>query len=190
VGEPASSRDEVISRLFEVFRDYGYDGATLSELSRATGLGKSSLYHYFPNGKEDMALAVIKNADAWLRANAIAVATGTGSPRARLTRILNALDQLYDGGRNACVLGNLVLSGTKQPFHRRLNEAFDTWIGALAQLAIEAGVPAKKARERAEDAVAGIEGALVLSAGLDNLAPFRRRLRAIPDALFAGTKDE
>jgi hypothetical protein len=56
--------------------------------------------------------------------------------------------------------------------------------------AVEAGVPAKKARERAEDAVAGIEGALVISAGLDDLAPFRRRLRAIPDALFAGTKDE
>jgi AcrR family transcriptional regulator len=159
----------------------------LSELSRASGLGKSSLYHHFPNGKEDMALAVIESAEAWLRHTVSAVASGDGSPRARLTRILSALDELYDGGRRSCVLGNLVLGGAKQPYHHRLSKAFDVWIAALAQLAVDAGVPRKKAQERAEDAVAGIQGALILSAGVDDLAPFRRRLRAIPDALFSGT---
>jgi TetR/AcrR family transcriptional repressor of lmrAB and yxaGH operons len=190
VPAPLSSRDEVVARLFEVFRDHGYDGATLSELSRATGLGKSSLYHYFPNGKEDMALAVIKSTDSWLRENVAAVANGAGTPRVRLTRILAAIDQVYAGGSKACVLGSLVSSGLPQPFQRRLNDAFDVWIGALAQLALEAGASPKRARARAEDAVASIEGALILAAGVNDPAPFRRRLRAIPDALLTGANDD
>lgn len=41
---PLIPRDEAIDRLLEVFQRLGYDGASLAELSRGTGLGKSSLY--------------------------------------------------------------------------------------------------------------------------------------------------
>ena len=51
------SKDEVIQRIVAAFREHGYEGASLSILSQATGLGRSSLYHYFPNGKTDMAQA-------------------------------------------------------------------------------------------------------------------------------------
>lgn len=49
---------QIVGRLFIVFRDHGYEGASLADLSRATKLGKSSLYHHFPRGKEQMAEAV------------------------------------------------------------------------------------------------------------------------------------
>ena len=55
------SKEAVIKQLSAVFRTHGYDGTTLSLLSEATGLVKASLYHYFPKGKQDMALAVIQN---------------------------------------------------------------------------------------------------------------------------------
>jgi len=61
------SRDEVVERLVGVFQRCGYDGASLSELSAATGLGRSSLYHHFPGGKEEMARAVIARVGAWMR---------------------------------------------------------------------------------------------------------------------------
>src|SRR5947209_5229638 len=65
---PPSSltREEVIDRLMDVFRRLAYDGASLAEFSKATGLGKSSLYHYFPGGKEDMGRAVLGRATKWL----------------------------------------------------------------------------------------------------------------------------
>ena len=62
-----ASRDEVVDRLLTAFRRKGYDGASLADLSAATGLGRSSLYHYFPGGKEEMARAVLDRADAWPR---------------------------------------------------------------------------------------------------------------------------
>ena len=52
---PLLSKEEVLARLMATFRSDGYDGASLAELSQRTGLGKSSLYHYFPGGKAEMA---------------------------------------------------------------------------------------------------------------------------------------
>ena len=61
------SRQEVIERLMLVVRRCGYDGASLAKLSKATGLGKSSLYHYFPAGKDDMVRAVLDHVGSQLR---------------------------------------------------------------------------------------------------------------------------
>ena len=123
---PLISRDEVIDRLLAVFQRLGYDGASLAELSHGTGLGKSSLYHYFPNGKEEMALAVLRRVHAWMEENAIVPLHGQGSPKERLERTLRALDSLYAGGKNACVLGNLVVGGARHLYQRQLRSTFSS----------------------------------------------------------------
>lgn len=43
------ARVEVVQRLLKVFRQHGYEGATLSRISEATGLGRASLCHHFLN---------------------------------------------------------------------------------------------------------------------------------------------
>src|ERR1700685_4521550 len=108
---PTTSRGEATARIFTVFRDRGFEGATRSEIARATGLGKSSLYHYFPNGKDDMVLAVFELLDQWLEENVLKPFHSPGTPAQRLRRMLRALDELHDGGRNACGLGALVGGG-------------------------------------------------------------------------------
>jgi TetR/AcrR family transcriptional regulator, lmrAB and yxaGH operons repressor len=182
---PLIPRDEVIDRLGEVFQRLGYDGASLAELSRGTGLGKSSLYHYFPNGKEEMALAVLRRVHAWIEENAIAPLHGQGSPKERLERILRALDSQYAGGTKACVLGNLVIGGARHLYQRELRSTFSAWVEGLEQLGLETGLSRRKARERAEDVVLQIEGALILCGGLDDPTSFRRVLRKIPKEFLA-----
>jgi AcrR family transcriptional regulator len=183
------TKDQAVDSLFATFRDLGYGGATLSELSRGTGLGRSSLYHHFPGGKEDMAAAVMTRAEAFLREKLTVAAAGEGSPQARLAVILAALDALYAGGKNPCVLASFAQGEARTLFQRELMALFDLWIEGFAALAREAGVPARQARERAEDAVAALEGALILSAGLNDITPFRRRLAALPRALLGGARE-
>ena len=65
-------KDETIAQLLTVFRRYGYEGATLTRLSEATGLGKASLYHHFPKGKEEIAAAVLNYTNNSMTANIIA----------------------------------------------------------------------------------------------------------------------
>lgn len=181
-------KPEVVGRLTTVFRRHGYDGATLSRLSQATGLGKASLYHHFPGGKEDMAEAVLDNAEAWLQSHVVQPLRGPGSARQRLEHMTRALDQLYAGGREGCLLAALTLGEARERFHDRLRRAFKAWIGAIAGVLAEAGLKGEEAARRAEEAVLRIEGALVLGAALGSPAPFRRLLAALPDELLAGTR--
>ncbi len=178
-------RAEVVARIQNVFRDRGFDGASLAEISGATGLGKSSLYHHFPGGKDEMAVAVLERIEAWMSEHALAVLRGSGTPKTRLRSMLHVLDEYYVGGRNACVLGNLVVGGSREQFQAYLTSAFSGWIAALRTLAVEAGVGRSEAQQRAEDAVVRIEGALIVAGGLADPAPFKRALRNIERDLLA-----
>jgi TetR/AcrR family transcriptional repressor of lmrAB and yxaGH operons len=119
------SREEVIDRLMDVFRRFTYDGASLAAFSKATGLGKSSLYHYFPGGKEDMGRAVLGQAVAWLE-QVVRVSLATqGSPEERLRRMLREFNDFYAGGQKACVFGIMAVGSARGIFQRELRDAFD-----------------------------------------------------------------
>ena len=179
------TRDEVIDRLMLAFRRHGYAEASLSELSKATGLGKSSLYHYFPNGKEDMMRAVLEWLASKLRAEVFEPLGGAGTPKRRLDRMIRSLDLFYKGGREACLLGNLVVGETRDRFHRPLAAIFEEWIEAVAATLREAGYSRVVARSRAADAVIRIEGALVLAGAFGDATLFERTLAQLGKELLA-----
>jgi AcrR family transcriptional regulator len=53
------SKQTHVPSLLDLFRQLGYDGVTLSKISQVTGLGKASLYHHFPGGKDEMVETVL-----------------------------------------------------------------------------------------------------------------------------------
>jgi AcrR family transcriptional regulator len=179
------SREEVVERLMLVVRRCGYDGASLAELSKATGLGKSSLYHYFPDGKDDMVRAVLEHLEGVLREQIFTPLREPGPARRRIERMVQALDDFYRGGRESCVLGNLVLGTSRSRFRRQLQAIFDEWIEALAAALMDGGLSKAVARARAEDAVIRVQGALVLAGGMDDVSMFGRALKQMPSDLLA-----
>jgi TetR/AcrR family transcriptional repressor of lmrAB and yxaGH operons len=179
------SRQEVIERLMLVVRRCGYDGASLAELSKATGLGKSSLYHYFPAGKDDMVRAVLERLESQLRDLVFTPLRTPGPARRRVEGMVKTLDAYYRGGREACVLGNLVLGTSRARFKLQLRAIFDEWIDALAVALVDGGLSHSLARARAEAAVMRIEGALVLARAMDDVALFGRALKQLPAELLA-----
>lgn len=178
-------REEAVARLVEVFRQYGYDGATLARLSDATGLGKASLYHHFPNGKEEMAAAVLDYLKLKLEEGMLAPLRSSIAPIDRLLAMARSVDAYYNHGQKACLLAMLALGEANDVFHEQIQQALNVWIDALASVAIDAGVDAATARQRAEDAILQIQGSLILAKGLGDTAPFQRVLAALPDTLLA-----
>ncbi len=183
---PLTPKDEIVSRLFVVFRDQGFDGASLADLSRATGLGKSSLYHYFPNGKSQMAEAVLHRATALIDGAILAAARAPEPLKARLRKIVAAFDQFYAGGRTACVLAQLSTAGIGPEARMHLQSAFAHWIEAIAALATESGMPPARARDFVEDWTARVQGTLILQAANSDHGPFTRAM----DDLLALAKDD
>jgi TetR/AcrR family transcriptional regulator, lmrAB and yxaGH operons repressor len=180
-----ATKEEVLARLLETFRRDGYDGASLAELSKVTGLGKSSLYHHFPRGKAQMATDVLAFLDERLEADLFAPLTSGATPARKLDAMLDTIDAFYDGGKKACLLERLCASTDHARFRRPLARAFTKWMSAIESLAIEAGVSPAIARARAEDAVVRISGALIVSAGTGETGPFRRALDGIRKTLLA-----
>lgn len=159
----------------ESFRKHGYDGASLAALSKRTGLGKSSLYHHFPGGKEQMALEVLAHLNATL-SPAFQAVKDEPDPHEKLDLMLDAVDAFYDGGRKACLLERLAASVDRERFRGPLRATFVQWIAVLTTIVRAAGLSDVVARRRAEGAVVRIEGALVVAAGMRDPSVFARTL--------------
>jgi TetR/AcrR family transcriptional regulator, lmrAB and yxaGH operons repressor len=177
----AKEKAEIVDRLFVVFQDHGYEGASLSDLSRATGLGKSSLYHHFPGGKEQMAEAVLEKGKAFMQTAVADVAKSSEPLKARVRKITAALDRLYAGGKNPCVLGRLAVSEIGPAGRKLAHEIFTIWTDAVAQLARESGMSQVQSRRFAEDWIARVQGSLILYAANGDCSPFERTMAALLD---------
>ena len=178
-------REEAVVRLVNVFRQYGYEGATLTRLSNATGLGKASLYHHFPNGKEEMTAAVLEYLRSKLESGILAPLRSDAVPVERLLAMAQSVNAYYNHGQQACLLAMLALGEANDVFHAQIQQALNVWIDALAGVAMDAGIDATVSRHRAEDAILQIQGALILAKGLGDTAPFQRVLVALPNTLLA-----
>jgi TetR/AcrR family transcriptional regulator, lmrAB and yxaGH operons repressor len=183
---PTLSRDEVLAILLDTFRSDGYDGASLSRLAEATGLSKSSLYHYFPGGKADMGRQVLELAETWLRETLLRPLSDADAPVSdRLDTMLDRVSAFYEDGGKACILGRLSASVERDVFQEQLARVFLIWIDALAKLLQEGGATRAEARKRAEDTLIRIQGALVLCDALHEQRPFQRVIRSLRTELLS-----
>lgn len=177
-------RVETVQRLLKVFRQHGYEGATLSRISEATGLGRASLYHHFPNGKKEMAEAVLTYVNQWFKATVLEPLYSEGQPVERIQAMNTSLSQFYNCGRDACLLAVFTLGESNDLFHPQVQQALNAWIDGLTQVLTEAELDSEQARKRAEDAVMQIQGALVLTRALGDTTLFERVLQQLPVKLM------
>lgn len=185
MSKPAASKDKIVNRLTALFRSHGYEGASLSLISNATGLGRSSLYYHFPNGKEDMAEAALAEVADFFREHVVGPLLETGPARDRIVRFTKGLDKFYSGGQVSCLVNVFNLGDSKDKFQPELAKRMRRLIGVLKDTLVQAGLPAATAAARAEDAVISIHGALVVGRALGGTETFRRVLAELPNRLLA-----
>jgi len=171
---PPGAREAALPALAEVFREHGYAGASLALLGARAGLGKGSLYHAFPGGKEEMAQAVLDAIGAWFAAEIYAPLRDDPDPRAAIRRMLVETGAYFRSGRRVCLVGALALSDERDRFATRIAGYFAEWRDALADALGRAG--RAQAADLAEDAVLAIQGGLVLARALDDADVFARLL--------------
>lgn len=171
--------------LFEVFRNHGYEGTTIAQLSQATGLKKSSLYHRFPAGKDDMAKAVVLYVSKQLHENVIEpLLNSNESPEARFRNMILALKEFYVSGEKNCLLNVLNLGEQKSEINALLNKGYTVWLDALTKLAEAAGMNHKEAVARSERFLIVVEGALVVQRLTNNAQTFLQSMKYEQTAFF------
>jgi AcrR family transcriptional regulator len=177
------SRADAIDAVTGVFRDNGYEGASLSDLAGATGLGRSSLYHYFPGGKADMAAASLEAVNRSMEGLSSDL-DAMPSARDRWTRLAGHMNEFYVGGRKPCLLGAFATGLESLPQGPALARAFRLQQGLFEGIALAAGASPQAAVHRAEDAVSRLQGGLIAARALDDPQRFARTLADIGEALL------
>jgi TetR/AcrR family transcriptional repressor of lmrAB and yxaGH operons len=167
---------ELLDRSTEVFRAHGFEGTSLSRLSEATGLEKASLYHRFPGGKEEIALAVARGVSTWFQEHVFEPLKRAEAPQKKIRVITEQLRVFYADGTMPCALDALSLSGGGDELASALKGALLAWLKAFTDVGRESGLSAAEARRRAEQAVIQIEGSLILGRVLGDTKAFRRAL--------------
>ena len=167
----------LIEALCEVFRSNGYESATLAQLSEATGLKKSSLYHRFPAGKEDMAKVVIAHVNAQLLSHMIEpLSNSKKKPEKRFSDMIAVVMKFYDSGLKNCLLNVMNIGSENTEINTLLNKGYEAWRTALVKLAKEAGMTPKTAEERSEHFLIIVEGALVIQRLTHNALTFQHSM--------------
>jgi len=178
--------EDLLHQLSGAFKDYGYEGTSITILSKVTGLKRPSLYHRFPRGKEQMAEEVLSFIYTWIEENILNKLKENLTPEEKINFFVHQIGKIYENGKNSCILN--MLSATKcenNPFSEAINNTFKTLQVALSDIAVQAGNDRKEAQNRAENILVEIQGALVLSRAMNSTAPFKRMQKRLPDILLS-----
>ena len=107
MASPKITEEKLLDHIADVFRAYGYEGASLNHIAKATGLKRASLYHRFPGGKEEMATAVLQRTARQFDSYILAPLSESITLSQRITRMAERLDEFFHGGRRSCLLDTL-----------------------------------------------------------------------------------
>lgn len=178
---PQKKQDiEIITSLVKTFRTNGYEGTSLTELAKATGLKKASLYHRFPNGKQEMAEAVINYIDDWAEQNIFkSLKDEKTLPIERLIKGLDEIRNSYNGGKESCIFRALSLGQSLDIFEQQIKNGMKKWIKAFQNIGISLGLSEAEANEKAISTLIKIQGSLIVTKGLNDLSVFETTLNEI-----------
>ncbi|GII98349.1 TetR family transcriptional regulator [Sediminihabitans luteus] len=171
-----ADRAAVVRRLGELFRERGYATSSLADVTAATGLGRGSLYHLFPDGKPQMLAAVLDDVDAWFEREVFAPLRDDGDG---IERMVDAVDAYFRSGGRLCLVGRVALEPVDDVLARRLAAWFDRWRVALDVALRARGATADDAADLAEETLAAVQGGLVLAHATGDPAVFGRALRRV-----------
>lgn len=180
-----AARGEIALKLFELFRAGGFEGVSLADIAKATGLGRSSLYHYFPGGKEEMAAAVLDQVQAWAESHLLQPLRAQGSRTERIDRLIEGLNALYAGGEKPCIVPSMLQGTAPKDLTDGVAAVVTGLIEALTDALTASGAAPQPARQAALDAVIRIQGALIVSRAVGTGQPFQMTLDRLRADLLA-----
>lgn len=186
VQEPGS-RERLIVAMTDALRRRGLHGIGLSELLQSARAPKGVLYHHFPGGKTELAIAAIDSVVERMLAGLDRLLQAEPDPIAALQRwVASATQRLQQSGFEAgCPLATVGLESTPEDVALReaLARAFSRMRERLALALQTAGQAPPQAAGLAALIVATYEGGLLQARVAQNPEPIEQATRALLDLL-------
>jgi TetR/AcrR family transcriptional repressor of lmrAB and yxaGH operons len=170
-----SSRQRMIEATIELMRGSGLSGAGINEIVRASDAPKGSVYHFFPNGKQQIVSEALDVYSPRVMRFIEEAMSGARSNPARVRRLFEAFAQRVEGAdfRKSCACGTvcLDLDNEQEALRAVVEAAFRRWAELIARH-IDLG-NARRSRAFACLVLTAIEGAYIRSRAERSGHPFR-----------------
>jgi AcrR family transcriptional regulator len=164
---PSATKDRILDVTADLFRQHGYTGTGLKQIVAGANAPFGSVYHFFPGGKEQLGVEVIRRSGQMYYELFEAVLEQEPDPvRGVAAFFAGAAEVLRETDyADACPIATVALevASRSEPLRRATDEVFDSWITGAASRLAAAGVPPDAARGLAVLVISTLEGAFVLS---------------------------
>jgi TetR/AcrR family transcriptional regulator, lmrAB and yxaGH operons repressor len=180
-----SARERMVESAVVLLAKRGFQGASFTEVLAHSQAPRGSIYHHFPDGKEQLIAAAIDYAGA--RAVMLLDALSGRRP----VEIVDAFMAMWravlerSGFTAGCSVLAVTVSADSAELLARAGQVFRSWQARLAELFTAAGLAAADADGLATMMIAASEGAVVLARAEQALAPLEtvhQQLRRLAEA--------
>lgn len=185
--DPLSTRDRLIAAMLNALRRKGYHGVGLSELLTEAGAPKGVLYHHFPGGKSELAIAAIQTVVSHMTAGLQKLLTRHANPADALQAWMISAQKLLVGSGFAqgCPLASIALESTPDDAAIRaaLADGFSSIRAHLAGALQNAGIAPARSANLAALMVSAYEGALLQARVAGQVQAMQNTTEALVDLI-------
>jgi TetR/AcrR family transcriptional regulator, lmrAB and yxaGH operons repressor len=180
---PSEARQKMVESAAVLLATRGLDGTAFSDVIARSGAPRGSIYHHFPEGKEQLVEAAI--ALTGNRAIGVLDSLRGAAPREVTIAFLDLWRAVLVRSelRAGCAVLAVTVATDSPDLLDHAAAIFRAWRGKLAELYVEGGVEAGAAARLATTLIAATEGAVVVSRAERSMEPFE----LVAEAMLAAT---
>lgn len=171
------ARARIVATAADLFQRQGYHATGLNQILEESRAPKGSLYHYFPEGKEELAAVALTSAGRQVIATIDDVFGRGESLEDALAAFEKVFaEQLRDSGyQKGCPIATTALeeAATSDRLQAVSAEIYHTWSARFAQALRREGWPEERASALGVMVLATVQGALLLARVDRDLQPMQ-----------------
>ena len=173
-------REEMIQGAINLLAERGVQGASFAVVTEATNTPRGSIYHHFPNGKNELIEEAVSAIGTLVSSLIDAVDVDSPSQVVEIfTESWRSLLTSNDFNSNCAVANTAIGAGEDEELRNASQRVFDQWIESLAAAFVRSGVQKKTAVDYALVCLAATEGALIIGRASRDDAVFKALTRQL-----------
>jgi TetR/AcrR family transcriptional repressor of lmrAB and yxaGH operons len=171
------TRTRLLDTASKLFRSQGFHATGLDQILRRSRTPKGSLYHYFPGGKDQLAIETLQYVACEQGQTMSAIFSSQIDPLETLQTFFEhtAENLLMSDFRDGCPIAAVTLevASDRPSVREACRQGFQTWLEVLVQHLNRAGLSKARAKSIATLVLASLEGGLILSRAQKSVEPIR-----------------
>ncbi|MGE8721974.1 TetR/AcrR family transcriptional regulator [Leptospira terpstrae] len=179
---------DLVPKLLELFCNHGIDGVSIRMVGETTGLGKGSIYYFFPSGKSDMVDFVVLSAEQFLNEKLSLLTNNKFNGKKGIEEFLGTF--LHDTVFLSYIhfMSSLALSHHRTQYLGKLNLYYKDLTMKLAKVISKGGYSHSKAWNISENVMVSIYGSYLFSCSLADKSYFHNRIKKLNKILLENLK--